>query len=439
MPAARLSLYLFNFTNADRFLAGEDDKLKVEEVGPFVYQEYRWYVDVVLSEDGKELGMTPRVRTEFVPEASVANPKDIMLTVPNLPFLSGASILSNYPSLIRTAFNMVVGQLGEKAFMQLDGEKYLHGFESRVMQICNSFAPGIVYFDDFGLMKRLYDNESDYRIVVGATNEDRFKIKSVKKFRNIEMGTIKDVEVSEQIFEKDTYEGAIYPPFLTPDVPINWYRLGICKTFNLRYLGTRDMHYGGEASVYTISNETFSASVNPISKKPYPPGVLDISDCYFGLPFVISKSHFLDSDPKLYERIEGIRPSRDLDDTQIIIDRKVGVMYNTKMSIQLTMMLDDLSFNWQTKMLSNAVVPVVSVIVDQPKLTEWTLSKLVMIYQLAPYIVMTLQAVSALLGLLLVAYAARLQYLNWMSKTRTIVFETVDKNVLKAELPLIPK
>lgn len=50
---------------------------------------------------------------------------------------------------------MVVGQLGEKAFMQLDGEKYLHGFESRVMQICNSFAPGIVYFDDFGLMKRV--------------------------------------------------------------------------------------------------------------------------------------------------------------------------------------------------------------------------------------------------------------------------------------------
>lgn len=53
----------------------------------YVCREYRWYVDVVLSEDGKELGMTPRVRTEFVPEASVANPKDIMLTVPNLPFL----------------------------------------------------------------------------------------------------------------------------------------------------------------------------------------------------------------------------------------------------------------------------------------------------------------------------------------------------------------
>ncbi|XP_022826236.1 scavenger receptor class B member 1-like [Spodoptera litura] len=440
MPVAELSIYLFNVTNADRFLSGEDDKLKVEEVGPFVFQEYRWYVDVVLSEDGKELGMTPKVRIEFIPEASIAHPKDVMLTVPNLPFLSGASLISNYPSFIRTAFNMVVGPLGEKAFMQLDGDRYLNGFESRVLQICNSLAPGFVYFDDFGLLKRLYENESEYRIVVGATNEDRFKIKSVKKFRHIELGTIKDVDVSEQIFEKDTYEGAIYPPMLTPDVPINWYRLGICKTFNLQYLETRNMHYGGEAFIYTISNETFGASVNPLNKKPYPSGVLDISDCAFGLPFVISKAHFLDSDPKLYERIEGITPNRDLDDTTIIIDKKVGVMYNTKMSIQLTMMLGDLDFNWQSKMLSHAVVPVIRIEVNQPKLTEWTLSKLVLVYQLAPYIVIALQILSALIGTLLVTYAARLQYLNWMSKTRTIVFETVDIQAkLKAELPLIPK
>ncbi|KAH9637066.1 hypothetical protein HF086_013882 [Spodoptera exigua] len=281
MPAAELSLYLFNITNADRFLSGEDDKLKVEEVGPFVYHE--------------------------------------------------------------------------------------------------------------------------------------------------------------QTFEEDTYEGALYPPMLTPDMPINWYRLGICKTFNLQYLETRGMHYGGEALIYTISNETFSASVNPINRKPYPNGVQDISDCYFGLPFVISKSHYLDCDPKLYERIEGIKPNREQHSTEIIIDKKLSVMYNTKMSIQLTMMLDDLSFSWQNRMLSHAVVPVVNVVVNQPKLTEWVQSKLVLVYQVAPYIVMTIQAISALLGILLVIHAARLQYLNYISKNRTIVFETVDENILKSELPLIPK
>lgn len=32
-----VSVYIFNVTNADRFLAGEDEKLNVQEIGPYVY------------------------------------------------------------------------------------------------------------------------------------------------------------------------------------------------------------------------------------------------------------------------------------------------------------------------------------------------------------------------------------------------------------------
>lgn len=32
-----VNVYIFNVTNADRFLAGEDDKLNVVEIGPYVY------------------------------------------------------------------------------------------------------------------------------------------------------------------------------------------------------------------------------------------------------------------------------------------------------------------------------------------------------------------------------------------------------------------
>lgn len=32
-----LNVYVFNITNADRFLAGEDEKLDVQEIGPYVY------------------------------------------------------------------------------------------------------------------------------------------------------------------------------------------------------------------------------------------------------------------------------------------------------------------------------------------------------------------------------------------------------------------
>ena len=36
---AELRLYLFNYTNAERYMNGEDKKLKVEELGPYVYIE----------------------------------------------------------------------------------------------------------------------------------------------------------------------------------------------------------------------------------------------------------------------------------------------------------------------------------------------------------------------------------------------------------------
>lgn len=33
-----ISIYIFNITNAQEFLSGKDVKLKVEEIGPYVYQ-----------------------------------------------------------------------------------------------------------------------------------------------------------------------------------------------------------------------------------------------------------------------------------------------------------------------------------------------------------------------------------------------------------------
>lgn len=65
----------------------------------FCFREYRWYVDLEVSEDGKNMGMTPRIRSEFIPEASIGHPKDINLTLPNLPFL--VSYVTSFSNLVR--------------------------------------------------------------------------------------------------------------------------------------------------------------------------------------------------------------------------------------------------------------------------------------------------------------------------------------------------
>lgn len=79
---------------------------------------------------------------------------------------------------------------------------------------------------------------------------------------------------------------------LTPDIPLNLYRIGICKTFKLEYIGRKPMEYGGEGLRYTLSNENFKSDVN--SSKPYPEGLMDISNCFYGMRKTILFSNLLD-------------------------------------------------------------------------------------------------------------------------------------------------
>lgn len=37
-PGTLVRVYVFNITNSEAFMSGEDQKLRVEEVGPFTYQ-----------------------------------------------------------------------------------------------------------------------------------------------------------------------------------------------------------------------------------------------------------------------------------------------------------------------------------------------------------------------------------------------------------------
>lgn len=48
-----LKIHLFNYTNIDAFLSGQDKKLKVKDVGPYVYKEFGSRVNLVFHEDNK--------------------------------------------------------------------------------------------------------------------------------------------------------------------------------------------------------------------------------------------------------------------------------------------------------------------------------------------------------------------------------------------------
>lgn len=50
-----------------------------------------------------------------------------------------------------------------------------------------------------------------------------------------------------------------------------------------------------------------------------PAGLLDISECYYGFPIALSYPHFLDTDQKVVDQIEGLRPNRSDHETYFMI------------------------------------------------------------------------------------------------------------------------
>lgn len=48
-----IKIHIFNYTNIDEYLSGKEKKIKVEDVGPYVYKEYGKRVNLSFTDDSK--------------------------------------------------------------------------------------------------------------------------------------------------------------------------------------------------------------------------------------------------------------------------------------------------------------------------------------------------------------------------------------------------
>ncbi|XP_028041737.1 scavenger receptor class B member 1-like isoform X2 [Bombyx mandarina] len=427
VDGAHLSLYVFNVTNAQEFMTGEDHSLNVQEVGPFTYAEIRQNIDIDLDEEAGELEFTPNMKLRFVPEQSVARPEDVIVTVPNLALLSVASLVSSLPFFIRNTFKLLFSTLNCKSITTIDVYSFLWGYSDPLISQAYNIVPGIVYFDKFGIMDRLYDNKTIYRMRVGIRDEDRFSIKTLKKYMK------SDNWMNERALEsykyKNTYEGAAYPPGLNVETPINIYRLGVCRELNLEFHGTKNMEYGGDAWIYRISNETFNRDCGAGVC-----GMMDLSSCTYGIPITMSRTHFLDTDPKIYERIKGINPDPSKHDSHFLLEPNIGISLSTSLSLQMNMNLADLRFSDKTEMFSDLVLPVAYIKVVQQDVFDTLNGILRTIHVTAPITLISIEVTMFLIAVAILAYSGLLLYRRSKCKAKKKAYAKLN---LRQNLPLI--
>jgi hypothetical protein len=152
--AVYLKVYIFNITNGDEFLSGKDKKLKVVEIGPYVYQEFLENLNSTFYDNGT-LSFVPKRNCVFLPERSVGDPKKDIIVAPNLVLLAASTFAAKASSFAAFGISTLVKSLNAKPLMNLTVHDFMWGYEDNLVKLANNVIPNIITFERLGILDRV--------------------------------------------------------------------------------------------------------------------------------------------------------------------------------------------------------------------------------------------------------------------------------------------
>lgn len=148
-------VYMFNYTNVDAFIAGTDAKMKVEEVGPYVYQEVLSNHNITLNEANNTITYTPRREYIFVPERSVGDPKIDRIRAPNIPYMGVSTQAASLSMFAALGLSALAKRLNAQPMLEVSVHDYMWGYEDHLVHLASKFVPSLIDFSSFGIMEKV--------------------------------------------------------------------------------------------------------------------------------------------------------------------------------------------------------------------------------------------------------------------------------------------
>lgn len=147
--------HIFNYTNVEAFVSGQDAKLKLEEVGPYVYKEVLSNHNVTVNEANNTITYTPKREYIFVPERSVGDPKvDHILNV-NIPYMGVTTQATQLSMFAALGLSALMKRLNAQPILNVTVHDYLWGYEDHMVHLASKFVPSLIDFPNFGIMDKV--------------------------------------------------------------------------------------------------------------------------------------------------------------------------------------------------------------------------------------------------------------------------------------------
>ncbi|XP_073978574.1 lysosome membrane protein 2-like isoform X2 [Rhodnius prolixus] len=345
-----IKIFMFNITNADRFIKGLDAKLKVEEIGPYTYSETVINKDITWNEN-HTLSYTPERSVRFEPEHSIGNPEKDMVNVINIPLLL-----------------MDEGQ-------------------NRVTMFINKT-----------------EDQDQYSI-------DKFNGSPGLKLWGYDSTTNKSNTCNKVT---GTVEAVLFPRNINTNHTFKVYRRAFCRPLPFLFDKQITMKGGYPAFLFKFPEDILDPNnpdnkcyCNK-NEGCLPKGLSDLSPCYYNIPVAISLPHFIKGNRSLVDAIDGIAPNSTKHDSIFAIQPEVGVPLFVKTRIQTNLVVKKTKQN-RVKPFNNLVIPVFWMEVELLGLPNSMIFLLDLLLVIGPILQTGCIILMFALGLLLV-FIANLRY-----------------------------
>ncbi|XP_058812282.1 scavenger receptor class B member 1-like [Topomyia yanbarensis] len=453
-----ISIYVFNVTNADAFLRGEE-KIRLVEVGPYVYQEYLENHNSTFNANGT-LSFTPVRHQIFVPDRSVSDPQKDLIIVPNIALLGVSSAAYRMSAWASLAVAAALKPLGMPPFLNISVHDLLWGYDDPLVNVASTLLPDIINFEKIGILDRMFDDGYDtVTINLPESVQNLRKAKIVADVDHDEMDLVEDEYFAGAVLQDDeqeeadeiirnysidlwngspglahwgyvgkdhwdaerrntpcntlqgSYDGTVFPRNISKTEIFRVYRKAFCRTLPIAF-ERQGEHDGIEAYWFSIKENAFESSLDdPYSScycrngKCLPKGLGDLSPCWYNIPVAVSLPHFYKGDPTLVEAVDGLKPDKEKHDAIIIMQPQLGIPMKASIRVQINL-LTNVSFNADLRSFHNRVIPLIWAEMAVEKLTPDIVLLLHLLFDIAPYLQSGCVYLLWLLGVSLLATTA---------------------------------
>ncbi|KAK2577977.1 hypothetical protein KPH14_008412 [Odynerus spinipes] len=386
-----LKVFIFNITNPVEFLKGKE-KLKLQEVGPYVYQEFLENQNVTFHDNGT-ITYVPKRSVYYVPELSSGDPEKDFVNVPNIPMLGLSSAMHDSGFFLNYFLIRLANGLDSKPILNITVYDYLWGYDDTLVKLATGLIPNVLNFQKFGLLDRMYDEgeniiNMNIRKNNDMTNEDGryLSIETYNGSPGLSNWGYLEVEGNETRPEnticnriRGATEGTVFPANLDKRAVFRVFRKAFCRTLPIVFKKEVITQEGIPGYLYGLSEDFLDPpDVNPDNecycrklKKCLKKGLSDLMPCYYSI---------------LLDGIEGLHPDPEKHSTDVILQPDVGIPMHVNSRMQTNLVMQYTPYNSKITYFNNMTLPLFWTDLTIPNLPRKWIFCLKMILQILPVV-----------------------------------------------------